>query len=140
MKSAIKLVVVIMILALTASGTACNSGPVSQCEGLKIARTQLPARFSDSSAIITLSVDEENKEIWRVLFPVVEITFAVLGWERDANQYFVAATSTELELEMPEGVYLNVVIYIDAETGEVTGLELNNKIILGHPDMYAECD
>jgi len=132
--------VLILLLGLMMFVTACGGVTVSQCEALDITRDHLPASFADTSAIVAIYTDETNDEKWKVLFPVVYITFEDLDWEGDASQYFKPPGENAPELNLPEGVYLNVVLYINAKTGKVTGRELNNDTILGYPDMYAKCD
>lgn len=113
----------------------CNSG-ISECDAVRIARGQLPASYGDADAIIHLDKNVGINGAWRVTFPMVDIPFSELGWEGDPSQYF---KPSEYQRELPEGIYGNVTIYVDAETGAVTGRELDNGFILGGPGMYSEC-
>jgi uncharacterized protein YceK len=128
--------IAIILLGLMLIVTGCNSG-ISECEAVKIAKGQLPASYADAGAIAR---HDENMGIngsWVVIFPGVDIPFKELGWEGDPNQYY---KFIEPQREMPEGVYADVTIYIDAKTGEVTGRELDNGIFIGGPDIYSKCN
>jgi hypothetical protein len=109
---------------------------ITECDAVRIARAELPAEFAQTQAIPFFAKDEQAHEMWALLFAVVKIPFTELGWTGKADDYYI---KNELEQEMPQGVYANVMIYVDAETGSVVKRELSNSYILGGPGMYSDC-
>jgi hypothetical protein len=110
---------------------------VSVCEAVKIAKTVVPERIAALGTPQTgFRADLGENGTWFMNFIHVSVTFIELGWEGKAADYF---KTQNFEQDMPEGVYANITIYVDAETGRITQREISNGIILG-PIQTLECD
>lgn len=129
--------IAIILLGLMMIVAGCNSG-ISECDAVKIARGQLPAKYADAGAITWLDENMGIDGTWGVTFTNVDIPFKELGWEGDPDHYHKYKYDSSREL--PEGAFANATIYIDAKTGEVTGRELDNRTFLGGPDTYSKCN
>jgi len=114
-----------------------SSAKVSQCNAIKIARTQVPQRIAEETPASGLRTDLGTHGTWFVTFVNVNITFNELGWKGDAGDYY---KKQDLEQALPKGVYANVTIYVDAETGEVTKREINNGFFIGGPIQNLVCE
>ncbi|MBN1160339.1 MAG: PepSY domain-containing protein [Dehalococcoidales bacterium] len=129
--------IAIILLGLMMMVAGCNSW-ISECDAVKIAKEQLPASYADAGAITSLDENMGINGTWVVTFPNVDIPFNELGWEGDPDQYHKYKYDSSRGL--PEGVFANVTIYIDAKTGEVTKRELDNRTFLGGPGIFSECN
>jgi hypothetical protein len=109
---------------------------ISECEAIKIAKQQVPDRIASAYTNSGFRQDLWPNGAWFVNFANVFTTPEEMGWVENETTYFNEA-GPMLEGNKP-GTYRNVVIFVDAVTGEVTGRQLHNGIILGPPG--ARCD
>ena len=114
----------------------CVKSGISECDAIKIAKEQVPDRVADSYTNSGYRNDIGHDGTWFVNFANVDTTPGEMGWVENEITHFIP-TKNPWEENTP-GTYRNVVIFIDAVTGNVTGRELNNGIILGPPG--AKCD
>lgn len=126
------LVLLGLLILLTAG---CNNG-ISDCDAVKKAKEQLPTKYADADPWVFLDNTTGINGTWRVTFMNIDVSFKELGWTGDINQYY---KYSEAHRELPEGVYANVTIYIDAKTGEMTGRQIDNGVYTGGLNMYANC-
>jgi hypothetical protein len=131
-----KIAVSVLFLILILVTTGCQSG-LSECDAVKIAREQLPANYANAGALTFFDQYSGVNGTWKVIFPLVNVPFDELGWAGEPGQYYKSFDPSQ---EMPEGVYANVVIYVDAATGEVTRRELNNAFYSIPVGAESKCD
>ncbi len=143
MKLTVFFLIALMIFAVGCAGKSSVENPhgptdlpVSECKAVKIAKSVMPAAFADDKPIISYNGNISPHGAWVVLFGPGEIPFAELGWEGDAKAYYKKEQS---ERTLPEGIFGNVLIYVDADRGIIISRQLSNGIILGYPGMYANC-
>jgi hypothetical protein len=125
-----------MILACTIEG--CSAMKISECDAIKIAKKQVPARIAESYTNSGFRQELGPHGTWFVNFANVYTTPDEMGWVENENTHFISGDNLLGEQGVPPGSYRNVVIYVDADTGSVTGRELNNGIIAG--PLPHQCD
>lgn len=113
-----------------------TSAKVSPCDAIKIARTQVPQRLAGDMPIYGFRAELGTYGTWFLTFANVDVTFNELGWKGNAGDYYKIIDSHQ---DKPDGVYANIVIYVDAETGKVTNREINNGYFLG-PTQDLHCE
>jgi hypothetical protein len=106
---------------------------ISECEAIKIAKQHVPARIADSSVSSGFRLELGLHGAWFVIFPNISVTPEEIGWAENDITHFIQGENITQENDLPIGTYLNVVIYVDAETGDITGNELNNGLFTGPP-------
>jgi len=134
---------VIMLLSGCNNNTdfpEASSAEISQCDAVRIARTQVPPRIAEATPAVGFRHELGLHGTWFVTFVNVDATFDELGWKGDAGDYFDKGGKNAVLQDKPEGVYANVTIYVDAQTGEVTKREINNGMVTGGPSMFLDCD
>jgi hypothetical protein len=112
---------------------------MSACDAVGIAKQEVPSRIAEYSPAAGLRHDLGPRGTWFVTFPNVNTTPEELGWD-ESKPYELASDNFPWEQDLPPGTFRNLTIYINTETGEVTGRELNNGIVLGGPDSFPHCD
>lgn len=140
MKKYILIISIILILSsvlLACSTEGFSVTQISECDAIRIAKNQVPARIAESYTNSGFNQESGPHGTWFVNFANVDTTPSEMGWVENENTYFISGDNPLGEQNLPSGSYRNVVIYIDT-TGNVTGRELNNGIILG--PLPHECD
>ncbi len=124
-------------MLFTCAITGCSTKNISECDAIRIAREQVPARIAESYTNSGFRQELGSNGLWFVNFANVYISPEEMGWVENKNTHFYQGNDLMGMNDVPPGSYRNVVIYIDT-TGNVTGCELNNEIILG--PLPHECD
>ena len=113
-----------------------SSAKVSECGAIKIARTQVPQRLAEYMPNSGFLTDEGPNGTWFVVFTNIDATFDELTWKGNAGDYF---KSYDTPQNKPEGIYANILIYVDANSGAITRREINNAFYLG-PTRDFDCE
>jgi len=139
MKRVVLLIIGVVLLVTGCSNPATPAKEITECDAVSIARQVVPARIANTPVIAIFHPQSEEPARWSIVFPVVNITLEELGWWEDENTHLIWSDENSFAGEMPPDTYRNVIIYIDAVSGNIIGQEANNEIILGEPGMFSNC-
>jgi hypothetical protein len=129
-------VVFLLLLMLCAWTMEGCSAVITECDAIRIAKEQVPARIAEAYRSSGFNQIFGDSGAWFVNFVNVLTTPEEMGWVENENTHFRESNSMGLN-DVPPGYYRNVVIYVDT-AGNIIGRELNNEIILG--PLPHDCD
>jgi len=119
-------ILVLPLAACTATGVTEpeTESLITEDEAIAIASDLLPPEAVARARVMSLLRQELGAHgTWQVQFLSANVTQEELGWQEDARTKFVGS----------DEVLMNVIISIDAETGEIISRTAGNTVLLGGP-------
>jgi hypothetical protein len=144
MSGLLRLIVVLgLTTALILGAISCHDQwdygtKISVCDAVSTARQEVPPRIAEYSPAAGFRQEPGSKGTWFVSFPNVNTTPEELGWGE--GKPYETYTDNISSQGLPAGTFRNVTIYVDAETGEVTGRGLSTRLFVGGPGVFPHCD
>ncbi len=129
--------IIVIIFGLALFLGACTIVPansvITEDKAIRIASPYVPPEAVARSSIMAIFRAQSQTEpsYWQIQFLRADVTrdeLEELGWEEGENTIFKIWSNGPLS---PEGIYLNVIISMDAKTGDIIRKYAGNSVLLG---------